>query len=95
MTNKKELKAINNESLEKDLDLHSDLLQQHNITLINEDCYITLLERLDNDSFTKDDKKRYIMIDKKDNLFIAIDNLTSDLWVEEFETIEDVVDYLE
>lgn len=51
---------------------------------ISENEYQELLKKYENKSFTCEDLKLYIL--KKDDGFIAIDNLSSDFWTEKFRT---------
>ena len=61
------------------------------IEFISEKYFEKLLEKLEDKNFNEDEKRKFILL--ADGMYHGIDNMTGDLWQEEFETLEEAIQY--
>lgn len=61
------------------------------IEFISSEEFSLLIDKLENHSFKKDEERNFILV--ADGIYHGIDNTSGQLWQEEFETLEEAIDY--
>ena len=61
------------------------------IEFISKKYFEKLIEKLEDKNFNEDEKQNFILV--ADGVYHGIDNTTGDLWQEEFETLEEAIQY--
>lgn len=70
--------------------------RSENIKIITKEQFNRLIDKLNNyEEFTNEEKNCFLIIDEKNNSFVAIDNRTENMWTEEFEEKEYAIRYLQ
>ena len=77
-------------------EFENEVIQDKDIKTITEKEFNILIEKLNNqEEFTDEEKQSFLMVDKKDDSFIAIDNRNGNMWTEEFKEKEYAIRYLQ